>query len=52
MKTLLAVVALSLSATLAMPAVAQMGKEPTTKADCKKAKDMKWDGKASKCVKK
>lgn len=51
MKPLLAVVALSLTAALATPAVAQM-KEPKNKAECQKAKDMKWDDKAAKCVKK
>jgi hypothetical protein len=51
MKALLAVVALSLAAVFATPVVAQM-KEPKTKAECQKAKDMKWDDKASKCLKK
>jgi hypothetical protein len=52
MRSLLAVVAFSLTAALAMPAVAQMKKEPKTKADCTKMKDMKWDAKTKKCVEK
>jgi hypothetical protein len=51
MKALLAIVALSLAAVFASPVIAQM-KEPKTKAECQKAKDMKWDDKASKCLKK
>jgi hypothetical protein len=52
MRSLLAVVAFSLTAALAMPAVAQMKKEPKAKADCTKMKDMKWDAKTKKCVEK
>lgn len=43
----MSLVGLSLAAA---PAFAQMKDAPKTKADCEKAKDMKWDGKA--CVKK
>lgn len=34
------------------PIVANAADAPTTKADCKKAKDMKWDKATSTCVKK
>jgi ABC-type Fe2+-enterobactin transport system substrate-binding protein len=34
------------------PIVAYAADAPKTKADCEKAKDMKWDDKTSKCVKK
>lgn len=37
---------------LAVAAPAFAADEPKTKADCEKAKGMKWDDKASKCVKK
>jgi hypothetical protein len=51
MRSLIAIVALGFAATLVVPAVAQM-KEPKTKAECAKAKDMMWDAKTKKCVKK
>jgi hypothetical protein len=34
------------------PIVANAADAPTTKADCKKAKDMKWDKTTKTCVKK
>jgi ABC-type Fe2+-enterobactin transport system substrate-binding protein len=34
------------------PIAAYAADAPKTKADCEKAKDMKWDDKAGKCVKK
>jgi ABC-type Fe2+-enterobactin transport system substrate-binding protein len=34
------------------PIAAYAADAPKTKADCEKAKDMKWDEKTSKCVKK
>ena len=51
MKSLLAVVVLSLCAAVVIPASAQT-KEPQTKIDCDKAKDMKWDAANNKCMKK
>jgi hypothetical protein len=51
MKSLFAVVALSLTAALAMPAIAQM-KEPKTQAECEKNKNMRWDQQSNKCLKK
>lgn len=52
MKILLSAIALTLSVAFAAPAFAQTKEAPKTKADCTKAKDMKWDDKAGKCVKK
>jgi hypothetical protein len=51
MKSLLTVVVLSLTAALAMPAIAQMS-EPKTQAECEKMKDMRWDQQSNKCLKK
>jgi hypothetical protein len=52
MKMFLSAVALAFAVALATPVFAQMKDTPKTKADCMKAKDMKWDDKAGKCVKK
>ena len=52
MKITLSAIALALSVSFAAPVSAQMKDAPKTKADCMKAKDMKWDDKTSKCVKK
>lgn len=52
MKILLSAVALTLTVAFAAPVFAQTKDAPKTKADCTKAKDMKWDDKAGKCVKK
>jgi len=52
MKMFLSAVALSFAVALATPVFAQTKDAPKTKADCTKAKDMKWDDKAGKCVKK
>lgn len=46
-----AIVASILLATAA-PAFAADPATPTTKADCKKTADMKWDSKTKTCVKK
>ena len=37
--------------SVAAPVVAQAADAPKTKADCTKAKGMKWDDATSKCVK-
>jgi hypothetical protein len=37
---------------VAAPVASYAGDAPKTKADCEKAKDMKWDDKTGKCVKK
>ena len=52
MKMFLSAVAMAFAVTLATPVLAQTKDAPKTKADCTKAKDMKWDDKAGKCVKK
>jgi hypothetical protein len=52
MKLVLSAVALTFALALATPVLAQTKDAPKTKADCAKAKDMKWDDKAGKCVKK
>ena len=52
MKTLLSAVALSLAVAFSGLAFAQSKDAPKNKADCGKAKDMKWDDKAKKCGKK
>ncbi|HJZ31454.1 MAG TPA: hypothetical protein VKF35_10125 [Hyphomicrobiaceae bacterium] len=53
MKMILSALALTVTvACAAAPALAQTKEAPKTKADCTKAKDMKWDDKSSKCVKK
>jgi hypothetical protein len=52
MKLVLSAVALTIAVALATPVLAQTKDAPKTKADCAKAKDMKWDDKAGKCVKK
>jgi len=46
MKLLLTLIALGLVVTFSAPAFAQ------SKAECEKLKDMKWDEKTKKCVKK
>jgi hypothetical protein len=38
--------------SVAAPAVALAADAPKTKADCEKAKGMKWDEASSKCTKK
>jgi len=52
MKILLSAIALAFAVGVATPVLAQTKDAPKTKADCAKAKDMKWDDKAGKCVKK
>ena len=52
MKIVLSAIALTFAVALATPVLAQPKDAPKTKADCTKAKDMKWDDKAGKCVKK
>jgi hypothetical protein len=52
MKILLSAIALTFAVALATPVLAQTKEAPKNKADCTKAKDMKWDDKAGKCVKK
>jgi hypothetical protein len=52
MKIVLSAIALAFAVTVATPVLAQTKDAPKTKADCAKAKDMKWDDKAGKCVKK
>ena len=52
MKIILSALALTLTVAFAAPALAQTKEAPKTKADCTKAKDMKWDDKSGKCVKK
>ena len=52
MKIILSAIALTFAVALATPVLAQTKDAPKTKADCTKAKDMKWDDKAGKCVKK
>ena len=52
MKIILSAIALTLTVAFAAPVLAQTKEAPKTKADCTKAKDMKWDDKAGKCVKK
>ncbi|NJO34486.1 MAG: hypothetical protein HC869_16500 [Rhodospirillales bacterium] len=51
MKALLVAVAFAFTSAPAVPALAQV-KEPKTKAECEKTKDMKWDAKTNKCMKK
>jgi hypothetical protein len=51
MKSLLTVIALSVAAAVAVPAIAQMS-EPKTQAECEKLKDMRWDQQSNKCLKK
>jgi hypothetical protein len=36
---------------VSVPMAAYAAEAPTTKAECKKAKDMKWDRKSKACVK-
>jgi hypothetical protein len=38
--------------SVSAPVVSYAGDAPKTKADCEKAKNMKWDDSSSKCVKK
>lgn len=52
MKGLIPLLALSLAVAFTAPAFAADPTVPTTKADCEKAKDMKWDATAKACVKK
>lgn len=56
MKTTAAVVAVILAQAFVVPAIAQTAPAPTTKAECEKNKDLKWDDKANggkgACVKK
>jgi hypothetical protein len=52
MKIMLSALALTFTVAFAAPVFAQTKEAPKTKADCTKAKDMKWDDKAGKCVKK
>ena len=49
MKSLLTVIALSVAAAVAVPAIAQMS-EPKTQAECEKMKDKKWDQQSNKCL--
>ncbi len=53
MKGLLSLLVLGLAVAFTAPAfAADAPAVPTTKADCEKTKDMKWDATTSKCVKK
>lgn len=38
--------------SISTPVICYAGDAPKTKADCEKAKGMKWDDASSKCVKK
>ncbi len=49
MKSLLAVVVLSLTAALAVPAIAQTA-DPKTQAECEKKDGMRWDANSQKCL--
>jgi hypothetical protein len=49
MKTLLALLALSVAVAFTVPAFAEDAPAPTTKADCDKAKGT-WDDATSKCT--
>jgi hypothetical protein len=51
MKGLIPLLVLGLAVAFTAPAFAQDA-APTTKADCEKTKDMKWDTATRKCVKK
>ncbi len=51
MKTLVSLLVLSIAVAFTAPAFAAEP-APTTKADCEKMKDMKWDDATKTCVKK
>jgi hypothetical protein len=52
MKGLIPLLVLGLAVAFTARAFAAEPAVPTTKADCEKTKDMKWDDATSKCVKK
>jgi hypothetical protein len=51
-KSLNLAIATSILLAAAAPAFAADTPAPTSKADCKKTADMKWDAKTKSCVKK
>lgn len=51
-KSVSTAVVASIILAIAAPAFAADPAPPTTKADCKKMPDMKWDAKTHACVKK
>jgi hypothetical protein len=51
MKSMLAIVALSIAAAVTLPAFAQ-DPAPKTQAECEKHQDMRWDPGSKTCIKK
>jgi hypothetical protein len=50
MKSILTVIALSISAAVAAPAFAQTTSTPATQAECEKMTDKKWDDQSKTCL--